>query len=109
MSDVTGSSKMTLSTPTGNVVVIADTPTSSSTSSSQLIIQSTSPTPNATKPMTPDDNIQNAVYAYVQAYRALGNTTISTVRIAKGLGIKPRLVEHAMLALRDKGVMPIHD
>jgi hypothetical protein len=89
--------------------VIVDMPISSSSSSSQSPIQSTSLMPNATKPATPDDDIQNAVYAYVQAYRALGNTTISTIRIAKGLGIKPRLVEHAMLALRDKGVMSIHD
>ena len=52
------------------------------------------------------DMIESAVYSYIQAYRALGNTRINTVRIARGLNISRRLVEGAVLNLRDKGVIP---
>jgi hypothetical protein len=42
-------------------------------------------------------NIENAVYAHIQAIRALGKTRVNTVDIARALGLPLREVEKTIL------------
>jgi Mn-dependent DtxR family transcriptional regulator len=49
-------------------------------------------------------NIENAVYAHIQAMRALGKTRVNTVDIAKALNLSLSEVEKTISALRHKGV-----
>jgi hypothetical protein len=46
----------------------------------------------------------DAVYGYMRAMRALGQTTVNTADIGKALGLPLRDVERAVIALRSKGV-----
>jgi hypothetical protein len=52
----------------------------------------------------PARKIESAVYAHIQAMRALGKTRINTVDIAKALGLPLAEVEKTIFALRQKGV-----
>ena len=48
--------------------------------------------------------IENAVYAYIQAIRTLGRTQVNTLEIAKGLNLTAAVVEKTLAALEKKGV-----
>jgi len=48
--------------------------------------------------------VEGAVYAYIQAVRALGRTTIHTEEIAKALGLPVDRVDATLDALKKKGV-----
>lgn len=48
--------------------------------------------------------IENAVYAYISAVRALGRTSISTSEIAVALGVSAPLVESTLEALKARNV-----
>ena len=52
--------------------------------------------------------VQNAVYGYIRAVRALGKTEINTVQIAKALSLSPEDVKRAVTTLKKKGVRPKH-
>lgn len=58
---------------------------------------------NVRNPGLPRD-IENAVYAYIQAVRTLGRTTINTEDIARALSVASADVEKVVGNLRDKGV-----
>lgn len=73
----------------------------SSNSTSQSVV--VTPTDDDTDDAA-DGRIEDAVYTYIQAVRALGRTTINTSEIASALGIDRRKVEAAAAALKDKGV-----
>jgi hypothetical protein len=47
---------------------------------------------------------EEAVYAHIQAVRALGKTQVGTAEIARALGISISDVEKTISALRVKGV-----
>jgi|ERR1700688_3537 len=49
-------------------------------------------------------DIENAVYAHIQAVRALGRTTINTVEISNALGLPQNVVDGTIDALKKKGI-----
>jgi hypothetical protein len=53
-------------------------------------------------------NIENAVYAHIQAVRALGKTKITPEEIAAALGLSVSEVQGTISALRNKGVKTLH-
>ena len=48
--------------------------------------------------------IQNAVYAYIRAIRALGRTEINTSEVASALSLPVAAVNRAISSLKKKGV-----
>jgi len=54
--------------------------------------------------LVPAKEILSAVYAQIQAMRALGKTQVGTAEIARALGIHVAEVERTVAALRTKGV-----
>lgn len=58
---------------------------------------------------TPASNksIENAVYAHLQAMRALGHTTVNTGDVARALGLSQSTVEKTIAGLASKGVKAI--
>lgn len=55
----------------------------------------------------PETKIESAVYAHIQAVRALGRTKINTVEIAKALGLSLGAVDKTLASLKQKGVRVI--
>ncbi len=53
---------------------------------------------------TPAKGVEDAVYGYIQAVRALGRTHISTLEIASALNLPVSSVQQASAALISKGV-----
>lgn len=53
-------------------------------------------------------NIENAIYAYIQAVRALGHTTLNTIQIAEALSLPAATVEQALESLKKKGVKKLN-
>jgi hypothetical protein len=53
-------------------------------------------------------DLQNAVYAHIQAVRALGKTKITPEEIARALGLPLSTVEGSLSALQSKGVKVLH-
>lgn len=51
-----------------------------------------------------EDHIEQAVFSYIQAMRALGNNQIETKNIADALGLSVRSVHSVIGRLRDRGV-----
>lgn len=51
--------------------------------------------------------IEDAVYAHIQAMRALGRTRVNTAQIARALGLKTQVVDRAVSGLESKGVRVI--
>ena len=49
-------------------------------------------------------DVENAIYAHIQALRALGKTRINTADIAMALKVPPKTVELAVSNLKEKGV-----
>jgi hypothetical protein len=56
------------------------------------------------RPSVSEEKITAAVYAYVQAQRALGKTRITTDEIARALSLSLTVVRNAMQTLSAKGV-----
>jgi hypothetical protein len=54
-------------------------------------------------------DIESAVYAHIQAIRALGVTRTNSLRIANALGIPQRVVERTISSLTNKGVKVINE
>jgi hypothetical protein len=52
--------------------------------------------------------VQNAVYAYIRAIRALGRTEINTDEIAAALSLPVSEVNSAVSALKKKGVKKLN-
>ena len=48
--------------------------------------------------------VQKAVYAHIQALRALGRTNVNTVEVARALSLPLTLVDAAVESLKTKGV-----
>jgi hypothetical protein len=48
--------------------------------------------------------VENAVYAYIRAVRALGRTKISTTEVASALSLPVVEVNSALSSLKKKGV-----
>jgi hypothetical protein len=53
-------------------------------------------------------DLESAVYAYIQAVRALGKTKITPEEIAQALNLPVSAVEQSLSALQSKGVRVIH-
>jgi hypothetical protein len=91
---------------------------SSNTASRVFIIYN--PTPTATTAgdvpkrsvrialKTKTKTLENAVYAYIQAIRALGHTRINTRDIADALSLPIEDVDRAINSLKQKGVKAVH-
>lgn len=52
--------------------------------------------------------IESAVYAHIQAVRALGRTQIEPQEIARALGLSLAQVTNTIQALKQKGVKQVH-
>jgi hypothetical protein len=50
--------------------------------------------------------VENAVYAYIRAMRALGHTALNTAEVAVALSLPTIEVNRAITALKKKGVRP---
>jgi hypothetical protein len=55
-------------------------------------------------PQVKEKKIENAVFGYIQAVRALGRTTINTTEISRALNLSLADVERTLSALRKRGV-----
>ena len=55
-------------------------------------------------PTRSNKDIEGAVYAYIQAVRALGQTSVNSVDISHALSLSLGEVEQALQGLRGKGV-----
>jgi hypothetical protein len=53
-------------------------------------------------------NIENAIYAYIRAIRALGRKNINTVEIAEALSLPIAAVDLALTSLKKKGVKTLN-
>jgi hypothetical protein len=53
-------------------------------------------------------NVESAVYAHIQAVRALGRTQIEPQEIARALGLSVSQVQGTIAALKSKGVKALH-
>ena len=108
MSDVTnvhiGSSDAT--TGHARLVRTRDNATATSTTVSAPSGPATHTRTRAQKRSAPDE-IERAVFAHIQAVRALGRTRINTADIALALGLPTKSVERAVAKLKDKGVKVI--
>ncbi|GAC1476704.1 MAG: hypothetical protein NVS1B6_18340 [Steroidobacteraceae bacterium] len=62
-------------------------------------------TNSARRPTEKGIKIEDAVYSYLQAMRALGHTRINTVKISKDLRIMESKVQNAIRNLRDNGAL----
>jgi predicted transcriptional regulator len=49
-------------------------------------------------------NVENAIYSYIRAIRALGRKEINIVEVANALSLPIAEVNHAVSSLRKKGV-----
>jgi hypothetical protein len=59
----------------------------------------------ASKPSrTRSSDLESAVYAHIQALRALGKTTVTPEEIARALGLPVTKVERALPSLNNRGV-----
>ncbi len=56
------------------------------------------------RPTRSSKDIEGAVYAYIRAVRALGQTSVNSVDISRALSLPLGEVEQAIQGLRDKGV-----
>ncbi len=52
----------------------------------------------------PSKDIEGAVYAYIRAVRALGQTSVNSIDISRALSLSLGEVEQAIRGLRGKGV-----
>jgi DNA-binding IclR family transcriptional regulator len=53
-------------------------------------------------------DIESAIYAHIQAVRALGKTKIAPEEIARALDLPVSAVERSLSALNSKGVRVVH-
>ena len=84
------------------------TPTITSTTSSTAAVGGVSvAVPSTVLPQRSLSDIENAVFAHIQAVRTLGRSQINTDEIAQGLSIPQASVIAAIARLRDKGVRVI--
>jgi hypothetical protein len=60
--------------------------------------------PSAKRGLLRQKKIENAVFGYIQAVRALGRTTINTTEVARALDLNLADVERTLSALRRRGV-----
>jgi hypothetical protein len=60
------------------------------------------------RPIRTSKGVQNAVYAYIRAIRALGRTKINTSEIADSLSISTAQVNRAISALKKNGVRALN-
>lgn len=71
-------------------------------SAPRVVVGVTGPARKSSRIETKD--IESAVFAHIQAMRALGRTRVNVTEIATALGLYERQVEATLSALRNKGV-----
>ena len=89
---------MNLSTNTSDQVILS---TESSTFQRENIVL---PAVRIVVRRKDDKTLQSAVYAYIQAVRALGRNQLNTIEIAEALSIPVTEVNRAIVSLKKKGV-----
>jgi DNA-binding MarR family transcriptional regulator len=89
----------------------------SSTTLNRLVLSSESTTkeqfqvddtPRVRHPIRASKSVQNAVYAYIRAIRALGRTQINTSEIADALSLSIAEVNRAISSLKKNGVRALN-
>jgi hypothetical protein len=94
-----GRPKFASSAPAGSVSYSTSTHAAGLTTFSLNV----GPIPASAAPK-PSKEVENAVYAYVRAVRALGRTEVIVSDISKALDIAEPTVIQALAALRSKGI-----
>jgi hypothetical protein len=79
------------------------TETSSSSSRPEITVASSKSRSRARHEVV-EESIESAVYSYIQAIRALGETKINTMDISRALGLPLNVIESAIHNLSSKGV-----
>jgi len=64
--------------------------------------------PRARRSARANTSVQNAVYAYIRAVRALGRTEINTSEVAAALSLSVAEVNSALSSLRKRGVKALN-
>jgi hypothetical protein len=95
-----------------NKVVKANTgtltiPSSAITTTGTVMLSMSNTTPTPERKVE-SKKIENAVYAHIQAVRALGRTQIEPQEIARALGLSVPQVLSTIQALKQKGVKQVH-
>jgi winged helix-turn-helix DNA-binding protein len=85
------------STNTANTLVLS----AESPAKEQVLV---SDVPHTRPSVRASRRVENAVYAYIRAIRALGRDTINTIEIAEALSLTVPEVNRAISALEKKGV-----
>jgi hypothetical protein len=73
-----------------------------STTTDTVLLPAASKVPMQARGSSKD--IESAVYAHIQALRALGKTQVNTIEIARSLDLSLAIVEKVIADLRSKGV-----
>ena len=74
------------------------------TSTRDTVVTSGDSSPRRSRPGHKVRDVERAVYAHIQALRALGQTTVNSVEISRALSLPLDRVEGALRQLQDKGV-----
>jgi hypothetical protein len=85
--------------PAGQTTIVAGTTGTTGTLGVSLGSQPIGPA----SARTPKD-LEGAVYAYLQAMRALGHTLVNTSDVARALGLSQAMVESTIASLAKRGV-----
>jgi hypothetical protein len=64
--------------------------------------------PHDHRPIRANKRVENAVYAYIRAIRALGRTNVATSEVADALSLPVAQVNLAISALKKKGVRALN-
>jgi hypothetical protein len=94
----------TVKASTPREVTVLSPSTNTSTSAISLTTSVTPASAGYSRSAGSNKNVENAVYAHIQAMRTLGRTKINTSDIATALGLPVAEVDKTIAALRKKGV-----
>jgi predicted Rossmann fold nucleotide-binding protein DprA/Smf involved in DNA uptake len=90
---------------TGTVTIPASTSTTTATGTISLSLPSSG---RVAGRRVETKKIESAVYAHIQALRALGRTQVEPQEIARALGLSVSQVQNTIAALKSKGVKAVH-
>lgn len=80
----------------------------STESTTERKVQVSDSLPARARRVRANKSVQNAVYGYIRAVRALGRTKISTAEVADALSLKVPDVNGALSSLKKKGVKALN-
>lgn len=79
-------------------------PRANTSASSRTTIASTTHRADRSRRARVSENIENAVYAHLQAMRALGHAFVNTSDVARALGLPQSAVDRTIAKLKKRGI-----